>query len=592
MMTTLSFITQEYFDELCIENYEVFEMNDKMEAVQETLQQLLRSSTSSSSKGSHSTTSSTKHLTLTYPDEMGHGIRKKIREFQESLRTLKSVLHTDNTVVECDATDTAGTVLQSNLEAIYECLNSTDNIALSKDDIVLFTHLFLIWDGFNVYFSLLHQLVIYHHCDWNNSIERILQTMHEMVSRSANDTLSQFQASTKVSIVSLTKLLEEEVDRIEFMQSRILLILSTIYSSILHYEANKMLWIACHTETSNFASILMKALQRSTCLGSTQPLPDTGDRPNIQTSICRTVTTMCTFDDFKVNNNDDTVCAAPVVQSGHTAVQALYQVGAVPIIHELVLQKCNNGNVDSVVTAFSALRAMAIQDDVVKCMDKIGVIDSAVQVLKDTLLTEFSSGVRNKERSQLVTAIIGLFRNVSANDDIKTTLCIGTNRNVIHSTIEAMDMYQDIPLLQEHGCGLFAAMALRKPKNATALVMAGVHNCVVNIAMRQHPTSVTVQRQGALAIRNIVARSPELRPMILNDCDTEVTLRTIAGTHLRCQDEVYAALRDLGLDAQSVHVHHAEDGTVTVQEGRAAFGVRNPNFRPDFTTSEATTTKQ
>ena len=437
-----------------------------------------------------------------------------------------------------------------------------------------------------------------HHCDWNRSIERSLQTMYEMVTRSANVTLSPFQASAKVSIASLTKLFEQEVDSIEFVQSRIIVILSTIYSSIIHYEANKKLWIACQTETSNFANILMKALERTITLIDNQPIPYTSDTANIQGTICRIVTTLCTFDDFKVNNTDDTSNTAPMVQSGHTAVQALYQVGAVPIVHQLIIQKCGNNVTveqrdnccidEGVVTAFSALRAMAIQDDVVQSMDKIGVIDSAVQVLYSTLRTESSSDGRKKESFQLVTTIIGLFRNVSANDDIKTSLCIGNNRNVVQATVQVMEIYQDMALLQEHGCGLFAAMALRKPNNATALVMAGVHNCIVNIAMRQHPTSVTVQRQAALAIRNIASRSPELRSMILNDCDTECTLRTIAGTHLRCQDEVYAALRDLGLEIQSVHVHHADDGTITVQEGRPAFGVRNPNFRPDFTASDAT----
>jgi hypothetical protein len=355
----------------------------------------------------------------------------------------------------------------------------------------------------------------------------------------------------------------------------------------------------------------MKALQRAmTLMNENQSLPDeTGDVANILSTICRIITTLCTFDDFSANVSDDALDVMPIVQSGHTAVQALYQAGAVRNIHQIITTaQCNHqphhhndtverldycSSIDEIIgTAFSALRAMAIQDDVVQCMDKIGVVDSAVQALHDIVRTGFACKDRKKEHSQLVTAILGLLRNVSANDDIKTTLCLGINRNIVQTTIQAMEMYHDVVLLQEHGCGLFAAMALRKPKNATTLVMAGVHVCIVNVAMRQHPTSVTLQRQGALAIRNIVSRSPELRNMILNDCDTEVTLRTIAGTHLRCQDEVYAALRDLGLEVRSIHVHNADDGTVTIQEGRSAFGAQNPNFRPEFTPSDVTTTMQ
>ncbi len=569
-MATIRLVTQEYFDELCIENFEIFEMNDKVEAVQETLVQLHRLSASAGRSNS------TKHLTLTYPDEFGHAIRTRIREFEESLRIL-SEYH--------------GAVVPPLLEAVYERIHRTDDVS-PNGDIKLFTHLFLMHDGFSIYFTVLNQLINASGGGWTQSAARILQTVHELISRSAADTLPPFQASAKVGIVSLTKLFEQEVDSIDFAHSRISIILSTIHSSIVHFEPNKKLWIACQTETSSFPKILTKALQRSATPSSTEIVSDMRDKASIPTVICNIVTTLCTFDDFKANHYDDDANAAPIVQSGHTAVQALYQAGAIPIIHQLVDVRRVDQNDPTIIAACSALRALAIQDDVVQCVEKIGAIDTAVQVLHDALETESSSSDRKKESCQLIIAIIGLCRNVAANDDIKTALCIGKNKAVVQLTVQAMEMYQDIALLQEHGCGLFAAMALRKPKNAAALVGFGIHKCIVNVAMQQHPTSVTVQRQGALAIRNIASRSPELRPMILNDCDTEATLRTIAGKHLRCQDEVYAALRDLGLEARSVHVHPADDGTVTIQEGRSVFGVRNPHFRPDFTTSDTTMSEQ
>ena len=576
-MTTISFITQEYFDELCIENFELFEMNDTTEAVQETLVQIHRLSASSG----RSDTGSTKHLTLTYPDELGRDVRTRIREFEQALRTLS----------ECHEAFNVPPLLL--LEAVYERIHSTGTDDVTpNDDRELFTHLFLIHDGFSIYFAVLNQLINASGgaCAWTESAGRILQTMNELISRSAADTLTPFQVSVNVGIVSLTKLFEQELDSSEFMKnSRIAIILSTIHSSIVHFEPNKKLWIACQIETSSFPKILIKTLQRSATTSGAEILSDTRDTAKVPALICTIIATLCTFDDFKGNHYDDGANVAPIVQSGHTAVQALYQAGAIPIIHELVVNTRREDHGDpTIIAACSAMRALAIQDDVVQCMEKIGVIDNAVQVLQNAMETGASSSDRKKEACQLIIAIIGLCRNVAANDDIKTALCIGRNKDVVQHTIQAMEMYQDIALLQEHGCGLFAAMALRKPKNAVALVGFGVHKSIVNVAMQQHPTSVTVQRQGALAIRNIASRSPELRPMILNDCDTEATLRTIAGQHLRCQDEVYAALRDLGLEARSVHVHQAEDGTVTVQEGRSVFGVRNPNFRPDFTTSDTT----
>jgi hypothetical protein len=236
---------------------------------------------------------------------------------------------------------------------------------------------------------------------------------------------------------------------------------------------------------------------------------------------------------------------------------------------------------DLVSAAFLSLRAMAIQDDVVRSMVKVGVIDSAAKVL----LQAVDVSHQGLPQEVLVTSLLGFFRNVSANDDVKTTLCNGKYRSIVHCVLQAMNIFRTSVLLQEHGCGLIAAMALRKPKNAASLISAGAHMSIV-AAMRQHVTSVTLQRQAALAIRNLVSRSPQLRSIVLNECDAEMALRTIAGKHLACQDEVYAALRDLGLEIRSIHVLRSDDGTLTVQESRPMFGERNPNFRPEFTTSE------
>jgi hypothetical protein len=307
--------------------------------------------------------------------------------------------------------------------------------------------------------------------------------------------------------------------------------------------------------------------------------------------IHQIVVALCTFDDFKTKREGSSN-GTPIVQSGNSAVLALFKADCIPIIYQIVLQ-CNNDERictkdETLVSAFLALRAMAIQDDVVQSMNDIGVIDIAVKVLTDVVA---ESNNRSIEYCHLTTAIIGLLRNASANDDLKTSLCFrGKSMTVVQSTLDAMDLYKTKAVLQEHACGLFAAMALRKPKNAVALCMAGTHKSIVN-AMQHHPTSVTVQRQAALAIRNIASRSPELRSMILKDCDTEVTLRTISAKSLQCQDEVYAALRDLGLESSSIHVHQADDGTITVQNGRPTFGLRNPNFRPDFKASEPSTEK-
>merc|ERR1711998_27050 len=90
----------------------------------------------------------------------------------------------------------------------------------------------------------------------------------------------------------------------------------------------------------------------------------------------------------------------------------------------------------------------------------------------------------------------------------------------------------DDAALQEHTLATIANMALRRPANAVKIVSLGGATLVIG-AMRTHAeTHAVLQRQGCLAIRNLVARSPELREPIL--------------------DMAYSGLRDLGIDVQVV----------------------------------------
>jgi len=169
-------------------------------------------------------------------------------------------------------------------------------------------------------------------------------------------------------------------------------------------------------------------------------------------------------------------------------------------------------------------------------------------------------------------------------------------------------------LVQEHGCGTLAAMALRRPANARAILDAGGPRSVLT-AMRRHDANVNVQRQGSLAIRNIVSRllrdapSSEgaasgggalpstsgaenggnergaVRDAFL-ELGAEDVLRNVAGRHQGSVDEAYAALRDLGCKVSLVKFS-ADDlqsaGTAAGNRGMMMFGEKhNSNFRPVY----------
>lgn len=99
-----------------------------------------------------------------------------------------------------------------------------------------------------------------------------------------------------------------------------------------------------------------------------------------------------------------------------------------------------------------------------------------------------------------------------------------------------------------------------------------------------------LQRQGCLAIRNLVARSPELREPIL-DAGAETVLRAAAKLSQTNVDMAYAGLRDLGIDVQVVKftppTAASEDTEVAMEAGVELFGAKKAQFRPVFEESSA-----
>jgi hypothetical protein len=285
----------------------------------------------------------------------------------------------------------------------------------------------------------------------------------------------------------------------------------------------------------------------------------------------------------------------PVVASAHATVLAMSELGAV---HKLLALCRDCPNEPAVVTT---LRCMAIHDSIVQTMVAGGVLEIVRACFVNN---NDNDGDKNDDNDQdtndtedadtnaaavkqwaLRTAVIGLVRNLCANDEIKSTLC-GGRQSIVQELIAIMNStFRDKTgvshaLLLEHACGTIAAMALRISRNAQFLVKLGAADEIVR-AMNKYPDKVALQRQAALAIRNIVSRSTDLCPAVLQ-AGAQVALTTIAARHQGCQDEVYAALRDLGVH---VTMRVAEQDDVTgkmVLRQREMFGERTPHFRAVF----------
>ena len=278
---------------------------------------------------------------------------------------------------------------------------------------------------------------------------------------------------------------------------------------------------------------------------------------------------------------------------------------------------------------------MAIQNQVVQSMVTVGLLHQAcrtfhhlvVALATTTAGTATTTTTNNHTVVNTATpppawtvdtlvALVGLFRNMSANDEIKTMLCLGrssdsttTNNNevmsIVPSLVHVMTTPSHPPLLQEHACGTIAAMALRQPRNAQFLVVThAVHVAIVQV-MQRHASSAPLQRQAALALRNLVSRDklltnvasvesegqqsqPQPQPLgpLLLQAGAQQALLQYAAPHASCQDEVYAALRELGVQGISM-VHHVRvvDSSGTEQvvvQPTPQFGAVASNFRPVY----------
>ena len=167
-----------------------------------------------------------------------------------------------------------------------------------------------------------------------------------------------------------------------------------------------------------------------------------------------------------------------------------------------------------------------------------------------------------------------------------------------------------IKKIHEHCCGIIAAMSLRSPdKNVQKILHYDGPYFILRCSMKEFPRSVLVQRQGCLAIRNLVSRlytTNENNSSVINNTATSdgnnknikrqiledhggkeilISAAKIGG----CVDEAYAALRDLNCPGVSLMRLTPDQGDGDDNSSRKGlrpirmFGeVKNHNFRPVY----------
>ena len=268
------------------------------------------------------------------------------------------------------------------------------------------------------------------------------------------------------------------------------------------------------------------------------------------------------------------LCAADDVRSAtsctYDASRLALDAGAVhALLAALEAFADAEGGEDAATAALDALRQVAKSDDAVKRIREAGGARACLDALR-----------RNRTRRDRCRRLVGLLRNMANNDDAKDAMCKDGTLEEILGCLERF--LRDDAVICEHVVATLAMMALRRPKNGTLIVEGRNGASLVIHAMGAHPAHAALQRQGALALRNFVARSPEFKQPIL-DAGAETALRAAATCAQANVDVAYAALRDLGVDAKIATFETDASGAVVQSAGPARFGDKaNANFKAVF----------
>ena len=570
-------ISQEYFDEVCLENRDDFELSEE-DALQDTIQQLASSSSVAGQAGGaqeHPATKLPSHLTLTFPTSP-EGLRQRAinQTIQSCVARIKSF---DDNNDGNNSRSGAPLLLSETLQTLLTTLQEDPTQRVPR---------FVVYGGFDAGMEL-----------WRTHSQVCDEQLYQVLLL----TLEQCAPARETTTANLPTLLEdlqrtflrlwptwlatweEETSSAnvnEWKLERMNQILQLAILGVKHSEPNKKAFMAAKSTTSLTASpsLLLGALDKLSATplqdgDATNPNGSSGCHERVGGPLCRLVAALCTFDDFRAPGG-----AAPTVSSAHANVQSFHQVnGVVRIARYMQEQKETSA-------AILALRAMAIHDEIVQAMVAVGVLDTSTTLFQRLLSSEnhdndSKASAAAASTLEALTAIVGLFRNVCANDEIKSKLCIG-DKSIVPCLVASMEAHPDAAKLQEHACATMGAMALRSPRNAEFLVKQNDAATWIVRAMQRHPSRTTVQRQGALSLRNLVSRSTDLRPVVIQAGAAEA-LKDIAAKHVSCQDEVYAALRDLGLPASLLRVEHDASGQLVMKQTEM-FGERKSNFRPVF----------
>ncbi|OQR85919.1 hypothetical protein ACHHYP_11190 [Achlya hypogyna] len=225
--------------------------------------------------------------------------------------------------------------------------------------------------------------------------------------------------------------------------------------------------------------------------------------------------------------NDDPTA---MFSQAHDTIKLFVDQQLIPMTFEHIRVVASTA--DTVAVWLAVLKQLAVTED--NCRK---IVDSgALDLVPDLQQT-------HAMHRGVVKHSLGLLRNIAGVDEYKHVVTA-----MVPSILQTMQQHAQDVGVQSMACATIAAVCLRSPANCTTVV--GLHAHVwIAMAMATFPANSPLLRQASLALRNMVVRNEELRPLVREEPQVEAMLRH--AMPLRgCGDEAYAALRDLGCDIQ------------------------------------------
>lgn len=190
-------------------------------------------------------------------------------------------------------------------------------------------------------------------------------------------------------------------------------------------------------------------------------------------------------------------------------------------------------NSPGLVSASIALKAVAVNDEICKSIAESGGIDAVLQCIDD-------SGEQGNK--VVARTCCSLLSKLAGSDTNKTAIV----EKGMDKLIKLSARFSDDPTILQEVMSLISVLSLRSPENAARAIEAGTGDLAIQ-AMEKFPAAQQMQRNSCLMIRNLVARNPENRTILLSN-GIEKYIRKAKQSHESCKEAATDALRDLGLD--------------------------------------------